>query len=105
MTASAHPDMLAQAINYSRYLGDLVLVLTFMGRDKPGLANAISETIAAAGGSWMDSRLARLADKFAGIVLINVPEPNVADLSAALRSLNDAGLRITIEPSSAAQPE
>ena len=46
------------------------LVLTFMGRDKPGLANAISETIAAAGGSWMDSRLARLADKFAGIVLV-----------------------------------
>ena len=77
------------------------LVLTFMGRDKPGLANAISETIAAAGGSWMDSRLARLADKFAGIVLVHVPEPNVADLSAALRRLDDAGLRITIEPSSA----
>ena len=81
------------------------LVLTFMGRDKPGLANAISETIAAAGGSWMDSRLARLADKFAGIVLVSVPEPNVADLSAALRSLDNAGLRITVEPSSAAQPE
>src|ERR1700686_4664724 len=81
------------------------LGLTFMGRDKPGLANAISETIAAAGGSWMDSRLARLADKFAGIVLVSVPEPNVADLSAALRNLDDVGLRITVEPSSAAQPE
>jgi glycine cleavage system regulatory protein len=81
------------------------LVLTFMGRDKPGLANAISETIAAAGGSWMESRLARLADKFAGIVLVSVPEPNVADLSAALRSLDNSGLRITVELTSAAQPE
>jgi glycine cleavage system regulatory protein len=81
------------------------LVLTFMGRDKPGLANAISETIAAAGGNWMESRMARLADKFAGIVLVSVPEPNVADLSAALRSLDDAGLRITVELSGAAPPE
>ena len=81
------------------------LVLTFMGRDKPGLANAISQTIAAAGGSWMASRVARLADKFAGIVLVSVPEPNVADLSAALRSLDEAGLRITVELGNAAPPE
>jgi glycine cleavage system regulatory protein len=81
------------------------LVLTFIGRDKPGLANAISEAIAAAGGSWMESRLARLADKFAGIVLVSIPEPNVADVSAALRSLDAFGVRITVELSSAAQPE
>jgi glycine cleavage system regulatory protein len=80
------------------------LVLTFMGRDKPGLANAISQTIAAAGGNWMESRMARLADKFAGIVLVSVPEPNVADLSTALRNLDDAGLRITVELSSTAPP-
>jgi glycine cleavage system regulatory protein len=81
------------------------LVLTFMGRDKPGLANAISQTITAAGGSWMESRVACLAGKFAGIVLVTVPEPNVADLSAALRSLDDAGLRITVELGSAAPPK
>jgi glycine cleavage system regulatory protein len=81
------------------------LVLTFMGRDRPGLANAISQTIAAAGGSWMESHVARLADKFTGIVLVSVPEPNVAALSAALRSLDDAGLRITVELSQAAPPE
>src|ERR1700741_2306807 len=73
------------------------LVLTFMGRDSPGLANAIAQTITAAGGNWLESRVASLADKFAGIVLVSVPEPNVADLSAALRSLDDVGLRITVE--------
>jgi glycine cleavage system regulatory protein len=78
------------------------LVLTFMGRDKPGLANAISQTVTAAGGNWLESRVASLAEKFAGIVLVSVPEPNVADLSAALRSLDDLGLRITVELSRAA---
>jgi glycine cleavage system regulatory protein len=73
------------------------LVLTFMGRDRPGLANAIAQAITAAGGNWLESRVASLADKFAGIVLVSVPEPNVADLSAALRSLDDVGLRITVE--------
>ncbi len=32
------------------------LVLTFVGDDRPGLVNAISETIAARGGAWLDIR-------------------------------------------------
>ena len=42
------------------------LVLTFVGDDRPGLVNAISEKIAAFGGTWLESRSARLAGKFAG---------------------------------------
>jgi glycine cleavage system regulatory protein len=78
------------------------IVLTFIGHDKPGLVSSVSEKIAAAGGSWLDSRLARLAGEFAGIVLVGVPEPNVTGLMAALRSLEETGLRITVERSSAA---
>jgi glycine cleavage system regulatory protein len=78
------------------------IVLTFIGRDRPGLVSSVSEKIAAAGGSWLDSRLARLAGEFAGIVLVGVPEPNVTDLMAALSSLEETGLRITVERSSAA---
>src|ERR1700688_5015780 len=80
------------------------LVLTFIGHDKPGLVNTLSETIAAAGGSWLESRLAHLAGEFAGIMLVSVPEPNAARLTMALRSLEEAGLRITVEPNSAAPP-
>src|SRR5271168_1962398 len=81
------------------------LVLTFIGHDRPGLVNAISEKIAAAGGSWLESRLAHLADEFAGIVLISVPEPNVSGLTTELRSLENAGLRVTVARSNiAAQP-
>jgi glycine cleavage system regulatory protein len=79
------------------------VVLTFIGHDRPGLVNAISEKVAASGGAWLESRLARLAGEFAGIVLVSVPGPNIAALTDALRDLESAGLRITIERSAEAQ--
>jgi glycine cleavage system regulatory protein len=80
------------------------LVLTFIGHDKPGLVNSLSEIITTAGGSWLESRLAHLAGEFAGIVLVSIPEANAANLATALRSLEEAGLRIMVEPSSTAPP-
>lgn len=79
------------------------LVLTFIGRDRPGLVNAISQQVAAAGGTWLESRLAHLAGEFAGILLVGVPEANVAGFSAALRDLEANGLRITIERGAATE--
>src|SRR5208337_5257294 len=68
------------------------LVLTFVGDDRPGLVNAMSEKIAACGATWLESRSARLAGKFAGILLVGVPEANVAALEKALGDLKPAGL-------------
>jgi glycine cleavage system regulatory protein len=79
------------------------LVLTFIGRDRPGLVNAISHKVAAAGGSWLESRLARLAGEFAGIVLVAVPEANIAGFSASLGDLEASGLRVTLERSAQAR--
>lgn len=73
------------------------LVLTFVGRDRPGLVRAISETVTRCGGSWLDSRLARLAGEFAGIVLVTVGDSDVAALSEGLRALETAGLRVNIQ--------
>ena len=73
------------------------LVLTFIGDDKPGLVNAISEKVAAFEGTWLESRLAHLAGKFAGIVLVSVPDANIDSLGAALRALDAKGLRVTVE--------
>jgi glycine cleavage system regulatory protein len=75
------------------------LVLTLIGHDRPGIVNAVSEKVAAFGASWLESRLARLAGEFAGIVLVDVPDSNVAGLSAALKELEAIGLRITVEQS------
>jgi glycine cleavage system regulatory protein len=78
------------------------IVLTFVGRDRPGLVSAISEKVAASGGTWLESRLAHLAGEFAGIVRVDIPEANIAGLTAALRGLEAAGLRIAFERSSLA---
>lgn len=37
------------------------LVLTVIGRDRPGLVNALSETVVAGGGDSLDTRMANLA--------------------------------------------
>jgi glycine cleavage system regulatory protein len=81
------------------------LVLTYVGDDRPGLVNAVSEKIAAYGGTWLESRSARLAGKFAGILLANVPEANVTALEQALSDLALAGLHLTIERGAADEAE
>jgi glycine cleavage system regulatory protein len=73
------------------------LVLTLIGDDRPGLVNAVSQVVATHGGSWLESRLAHLSGKFAGIVLISAPEANADALAAALSTLDDAGLRVAVE--------
>jgi glycine cleavage system regulatory protein len=73
------------------------LVLTYVGDDRPGLVNAVSDKIAAFGGTWLESRSARLAGKFAGILLANMPESSVSELERALSDLAPAGLHLTIE--------
>ena len=73
------------------------LVLTFIGDDRPGLVSAISEKVAACGGTWLESRLARLAGKFAGIFLVNVPDEKVDSFRAGLLELDAKGLRVAAE--------
>ncbi|MBB5372934.1 glycine cleavage system protein R [Acidocella aromatica] len=80
------------------------LVLTFIGSDRPGLVNAISERIAAGGGSWLESRLAQLAGQFAGIVLVRVPANAASGLIAALSELQADGLSVTVTEGSEAAP-
>jgi glycine cleavage system regulatory protein len=67
------------------------LILTIIGPDRPGLVRTLSETVAAHGGNWLESRMARLAGQFAGIVRIEAPEALLADLPALERQ----GLRVT----------
>ena len=81
------------------------LVLTFVGDDRPGLVNAISDRIAACEATWLESRSAQLAGKFAGILLVNVPDAKLAELKSSLLRLETAGLRVTIEPGAAAPAE
>jgi len=69
------------------------LILTVVGPDRPGLVHALSEAVAAGGGSWLESRMARLAGQFAGIVLLEAPESLLGELHA----LESQGLRIVVQ--------
>lgn len=75
-------------------------VFTFIGDDKPGLVERLSNTVASHGGNWLDSRLAQLAGKFAGIIRVSVPDPRASGLADALRALAGDGFNITIEQTS-----
>lgn len=80
------------------------LVLTVIGRDRPGLVNAVSEIVAVGGGNWLDTRMASLAGQFAGILLVEVARDKADALVVALRRLEAQGLRIMIEKSEGDAP-
>ena len=73
------------------------IILTMIGTDRPGLVRALSETVAAFDGNWLESRMARLVGQFAGIVSVRVPESKAEALIRALRELEVQGIRLTVE--------
>lgn len=64
------------------------LVLTVIGDDRAGLVNAVAEVIADHGGNWERSQMAELAGKFAGIVVVTIPDDRSDELIAALAPLH-----------------
>lgn len=68
------------------------LVLTMIGNDRSGLVDALSGAVVAHGGSWHRSHMAHLAGKFAGIVVVEVPDQSADALIAGLAPLREQGL-------------
>lgn len=73
------------------------LVLTLIGPDRPGLVEAVAEVVAAHGGNWLESRMAHLAGKFAGILRIEVSAEKATKLKDALAELGAQGLKVVGE--------
>ncbi len=81
------------------------LVLTAIGDDHLGLVDALSAVIADHGGNWEKSHMAHLGDKFAGIVMVTVPDERTDDLIRDLEPLETQGLLdITAEVSPPTPP-
>lgn len=76
------------------------LILTIISDDKPGIVEALANTVKTHHGNWLESRLTQLAGKFAGVVRIQVDEAHYQVLTDALRSLRDKGINVIIEVSS-----
>jgi glycine cleavage system regulatory protein len=72
------------------------LVLTLLGNDRPGIVNSLADIVSAHGGSWLESRMARLAGQFAGIARIQCPPDAVDALLQALGPNCVPGLAVQV---------
>jgi len=91
-----------RVVEFGRRIGGMAgrvsLVVTLVGPDRPGVVKAVSTAVAAHGGNWVESRMARLAGQFAGIVHVDVPPGEVDGLRTSLAGLDLAAVVVeTVE--------
>jgi len=72
------------------------LVITVLATDRPGIVKTLSQALVMHKASWIDSRMANLADKFAGLVKISVPTNQLLKLKQTLQALHDADNQLQI---------
>jgi glycine cleavage system regulatory protein len=72
------------------------LVITLIGDDRPGIVESISSVIVQHQGEWVESRMANLSGKFAGILRVNLPDDQCESFIEKLKS-SVGGLNLTIE--------
>ena len=75
------------------------LVLTVIGADRPGIVEQLSDQVLAVGANWEESRMARLAGKFAGLLRVSVDAAQADRLAGSLRALSSADLTVVVERS------
>lgn len=83
------------------------LVFTFICNDKPGIVDQLSTLVAAQGGSWQESRMAKMAGKFTGIVQVSVGEKQLPALKNHLLQLAGKDFSILVDdvtPETASRP-
>ena len=76
------------------------LVLSFIANDETGIVDRVTEIVSEAGGNWSESRMAHLAEKFAGVARVTIPDAKAVNLEAALINLEEEGLHLIVEKAS-----
>ncbi len=80
------------------------LVMTVLGNDRPGLVSSLAATVASHGGNWLESRMARLAGQFAGVVRIECSSETADALIGELQTPGNSGLTILAVREHAEEP-
>jgi glycine cleavage system regulatory protein len=75
------------------------IVLTVVSDDQPGVVESLSDVIASHGGNWAESSMMSLAGKFAGILLVQVPDEQADAFISALEALESQGMEIVAQRS------
>lgn len=74
------------------------LVMTVIGRDKPGLVESIARIVAQHGGNWLESRMCRLGGEFAGILRVHIDSAAQEAFQHDLQALQGEGVTVTACP-------
>ena len=69
------------------------LVISIMGKDKPGLVDVLAKCIYNHKGNWQGSSFAHMAGMFTGFVEVHVPQSNSESLIAALNAISDLSVQ------------
>lgn len=73
------------------------LILSFIADDRPGLVDSLSRAVTELDGNWLESRMAHMAEKFAGVARVELPNPGKAQaLRARLAELENDGFHIFV---------
>lgn len=70
------------------------LIFTFITDDRSGIVEELANIVNAHQGNWLDSQLAQLAGKFAGIVKIEIDLDKATALENALQTLSTTGYQL-----------
>jgi glycine cleavage system regulatory protein len=73
--------------------------MTVIGRDRPGLVDAVARLVVGHGGNWLESRMCQLGGEFAGILRVSVPAEQEAALGRDLEQLKAQGLTVVARAS------
>lgn len=72
------------------------LVLTVLCDDRSGIVDQLSDIISNHDSLWVESRMASLAGKFAGLLHVDAPAAQVDALTAQLQALPDMVVQVTV---------
>jgi len=71
-------------------------IITFISDDRPGLVETIANTIRKCNGNWLESKLSQLGGKFAGLILVSVPQSAAAALVQQLSDLEQGDISVSV---------
>lgn len=77
------------------------LIVTVVGRDRPGIVRQISDCVQGTLVNWADSRMNHFAGHFAGTIHLQMAPKDATTVSAALQGLTSEGLQVQVARSDA----
>lgn len=78
-------------------MSNQVLIITLLSDDQPGIVQQLAQVISDHQGNWLESRMAQLAGKFAGILKVTIDSSRTDTLTQALKQLSGDGIQILID--------